>query len=108
MGTSILKLLLAGCWNTRTRVILRLRRFCAIEGSALSSARANSRSFAPPPQQANRGLVGDPGCAQDDTFGEQTAVSARKKPTRREWAQFFVTANRLYFGRLGVWIRSML
>jgi hypothetical protein len=33
-------------------------------GSALFSARANSRSFAPPPQQANRGLVGDPGCAQ--------------------------------------------
>ncbi len=25
------------------------------------------RSFAPPPQQANRRLVGDPGFAQDDT-----------------------------------------
>ena len=37
------------------------------------------RSFAPPPQQANRRLVGDPGFAQDDT--SKQGKKLRSKPS---------------------------
>src|ERR1035437_3495832 len=42
--------LLENSWS----VILRARRFCVIEGSAFFTTSANSRSFAPPPQQRQR------------------------------------------------------
>ena len=54
----------------------------AAEGSALLSARANSRSFASTPATAKTAVAGDPGFAQDDTLEEHFFSSLFKGALR--------------------------